>query len=70
MAYSIKQFWTNLAVAILGLFVGIDNLFRWIDDNSFTRGLIIGAVCTLLATVWLIYVLITKKSKIKKTDED
>ena len=68
MAYSIKQFWTNLAVAILGYFVGIDNLFRWIDDNSFTRGLIIGAICILLATVWLICVLITKNSKMKETD--
>ncbi|MFC1730728.1 hypothetical protein ACFL6I_10385 [candidate division KSB1 bacterium] len=68
MAYSIKQFWTNLAVAILGLFVGIDNLFRWFDDNSFTRGLIIGSICTLLATVWLIFVLITKNSKMKETD--
>ena len=68
MDYSIKQFATNLAVAIIGLFVGIDNLFRWIDDNSFTRGLIVGGICTLLATVWLIYVIITRNSKIKKID--
>ena len=68
MAYSIKKFWTNIAVAILGLFVGIYNLILWIDDNSLTCELIIGAICTLLAIIWLLRVLVTKNLKMKKTD--
>ena len=68
MSYSIKKFWTKIAVVILGLFVGIYNLILWIDDNSLTRELIIGAICTLLATIWLLRVLITKNSNMKKTD--
>jgi len=68
MAYSIKKFRTNIAVAIIGLFVGIYNLILWIDDNSLSRELIIGAICTLLATIWLLRVLITKNSKMEKTD--
>ena len=68
MAYSIKKFWTKIAVVILGLFVGIYNLILWIDDTSLSRELIIGAVCTLLATIWLLRVLVTKNLKMKKTD--
>ena len=68
MAYSIKKFWTNIAVAILGLFVGIYNLILWIDDNSLTRELIIGAICTLLETIWLLRVLVTRNLKMEKTD--
>ena len=56
MARQIKHFWTNIAVGILGLFVGIDNLLRWINDNSFTQGLVIGALCTILAAIWIVYV--------------
>lgn len=62
MAQLIKQFWSNFAVGILGLFVGLDNLLRWIDNNSFTRGLIIGIICITLATIWLIYVLVKMKT--------
>jgi len=68
MAKTINQFWTNLAVAAIGLFVGIDNLLRWISDHSDTRGLILGVICTLLAIIWLIYILSTKKSKPSGTD--
>jgi len=68
MAYSIRKFWTNITVAILGLFVGIYNLILWIDDNSLTRELIIGAICTSLATIWLLHVLVTKNLKMKKTN--
>ena len=56
MARQIKHFWTNIAVGILGLFVGIDNLLRWINDNLFTQGLVIGALCTILAAIWIVYV--------------
>ena len=68
MAYSIKKFWTKIAVVILGLFVGIYNLILWIDDNSLTRELIIGAICTLLETIWLLRVLVTRNLKMEKTD--
>jgi len=62
MAQPIKQFWTNLSVGILGLFVGLDNLLRWIDNNSLTKELIIGVICLALATVWIIYVLVKIKT--------
>ena len=55
MAKQIKHFWTNLAVGILGLFVGIDNLLRWFSNDSFTKELVIGALCTILATIWIVY---------------
>jgi len=61
MEQSVKQLWTNFAVGILDLFVGLDNLLRWIDDNSFTRGLIIGIICLVLATAWIIYVSVKMK---------
>ena len=62
MAQPIKQFWTNLAVGILGLFVGLDNLLRWIDNNFLIKELIIGVICLALATVWIIYVLVKMKT--------
>ena len=67
MAKAINPIWTNLAVVIIGLFVGIDNLVRWISDHSDTRGLILGVICTLLAIIWLVFVLSGKKSKSKGT---
>lgn len=66
MGHSVKQLWTNFAVGILGLLVGLDNLLRWIDDNSFTRGLITGVICLGLATVWIIYVFVKMKPTNKK----
>jgi len=62
MAQQIKNFWTNLAVGILGLFVGIDNLLRWVSNDSFTQGLVIGTLCTVLATIWLVYILIKRSA--------
>ena len=62
MAQQIKNFWTNLAVGILGLFVGIDNLLRWVSNDSFTQGLIIGTLCSVLATIWLVYILIKRSA--------
>ena len=62
MTRQIKTIWTNLAVGILGLFVGIDNLLRWVSNDSFTQGLVIGTLCTVLATSWLVYVLIKKSA--------
>jgi len=62
MGTKVNQFWTNLAVGVLGLFVGIDNLLRWNSDNSFTQGFVIGTLCTILATVWLVYIFV-KRSK-------
>ena len=63
MTQQIRHFWTNLAVGILGLFVGIDNLLRWISNDSFTQGLIIGTLCTILATIWLVYVLVKRNTE-------
>ena len=63
MAQQIRHFWTNLAVGILGLFVGIDNLLRWISNDSFTQGLVIGALCSILATIWLVYVFVKRHTE-------
>lgn len=46
MAKQRKLFLTNLAVGILGIFVGIENLFRWFYDGYYIRNLIIGLICT------------------------
>lgn len=62
MTQQIKHFWTNIAVGILGLFVGIDNLLRWISDDSSTQGLVIGALCTILAAIWIIYVFVKRNT--------
>ena len=62
MTRQINTIWTNLAVGILGLLVGIDNLLRWLGDNSLTQGLVIGILCIVLATSWLVYVLVKRSA--------
>lgn len=62
MGSQINNFWTNVAVGVLALYVGIDNLLRWMSDASFIRGVVIGTLCTILATAWLLFVFI-KRSK-------
>jgi hypothetical protein len=70
MAQRNKLIWTNLAVGILGIFVGLDNLLRWFDDGSHTRNLIIGLICMICATGWIIYILFVKKPEHQKVIED
>ena len=55
MKQQTKHFGTNLAIGILGLFVGVDNLLRWLNDDTLIKELIIGAFCTVLAIIWIIY---------------
>ena len=63
MGTEVNHFWTNLAVGVLGLFVGINNLLRWMSDSSLIQELVIGLLCTVLATVWLVYVFFKKWKK-------
>jgi len=63
MAQQIKHFWTNLAVGILGLFVGIDNLLRWVSNGFFSKELVIGALCTILATIWIVYIFVNRNTE-------
>lgn len=63
MTKQIKHFWTNLAVGILGLFVGIDNLLTWFSNDSFTKELIIGALCTILAAIWIVYTFVKRNTE-------
>lgn len=63
MGTQVNHFWTNLAVGLLGLFVGIDNLLRWMSNDYLTQGLVIGILCTTLATVWLFYVFFKRSKK-------
>ena len=58
-----NHFWTNVAVGVLGLLVGIDNLLRWMSDDSLTRGLVIGTLCTILASAWLVYVFVRRSKE-------
>lgn len=62
MIKQVRLFWTNVAVGILGLFVGIDNLLRWLNNFSLTRSLVLGVLCTVLATVWLVYVFVSRNT--------
>lgn len=62
MAQQSKIFWTNLAVGLLGIMVGIDNLLNWVYDGSNARNLIIGLICTICAIGWLISIFINKKN--------
>ena len=61
MAEQIKLFWINLTVGILGLIVGISYLLKMLEEVYYTRDLVIGVACTLLASGWLIYVFFAKK---------
>ena len=63
MAPQIRLFWTNLAVGLLGLIVGIDYLMRWTSDDFLTREFIIGSLCTVLAILWLIFVFVKRNNK-------
>ena len=55
-----RAFISNLAVSILGIIVGIDNLFRWYYESYHVRNLILGLVCTICAVIWLVYIFISK----------
>lgn len=61
MAQQGRLFWTNLAVGILGMFIGIDHLFRWFNEGANIRSLIIGSICAICATGWLFFVLFVKR---------
>jgi hypothetical protein len=62
MAVRNKAFVTNLAVGILGIFVGLDNLSRWLYDGAPMRHLIIGMICTVCALGWLLYIFFSDKN--------
>ncbi|MFH1851590.1 MAG: hypothetical protein ABIA75_04530 [Candidatus Neomarinimicrobiota bacterium] len=63
MGTQVNHFWTNIAVGVLGLFVGIDNLLGWMSDSSLTQELVIGSICTILATTWLVYVFVKRNKE-------
>lgn len=52
------RFWIGLAVSLLGLAVGASNLMRGADDGSGTRNIVLGGVCIVLATGWLVRLLL------------
>ena len=61
MAGNKKILLTNIAVGVLGLIIGIDNLLRWNGDQSTNRSLIIGSICGICALGWLIYTFLSNK---------
>ena len=56
-------FVTNIAVGVLGLFVGISNFLRWMDNTLNISSLALAMFCTICALAWLIYVLLRHKAK-------
>lgn len=64
MESQMKHLITDLAVGILGLFVGIDNLIRWMNNESLIHGLIIGIICLIFAAPWLVYVFARRRKSI------
>jgi hypothetical protein len=61
MAEKKKFFWLNLTVGILGLLVGSSYLFKLFGEVFSFRNLVMGVVCFLLATFWIIYVILSEK---------
>jgi hypothetical protein len=57
-----KKLWGSVAVGLLGLFVGISNLFMAFGNGLHTRSLIIGLVCTILASAWLVWTFLTRRT--------
>jgi multisubunit Na+/H+ antiporter MnhG subunit len=59
---------TNVAVGLLSIFIGIDNLLRWSNNHSDTKSMVIGIICIVLAVSWLVITLLSKKktSKVEK----
>lgn len=58
-----KKFWGSLAVGLLGLCVGISYLVMAFGESSQTRNLIIGVVCAVLGSAWLIRTFLTAKTR-------
>lgn len=65
-----KIFGTNLAIGLLGLVLGIDNLLRWYVDFQDTKSLIIGIICFLSALIWLIITVLPKKTQAKGSNRE
>ena len=57
------RFWTGFAISLLGLAVGVSNLIRGTDDGSSTGRIVLGAVCIILATGWLAYLLVRMRRR-------
>ena len=61
----------NIVVSILGLLVGIDNLFIWGINPELHSRLILGCSCVLLATAWLIRnIIVMKNLKVQNRMEE
>lgn len=57
------RFWINFAVGILGLAAGASNLYESFAGDEETKTFVIGVVCMILASAWLVYSFFTNKSK-------
>jgi len=55
-----SSFWTNLAVTILGILVGLDNLFSWLKAGD-SMDLLLALVCLTCAVIWGIFSLLQHK---------
>ncbi len=53
-----SRFWVGIVVCLLGLAVGVSNLMRGIGDGVNARNVAVGAVCIVLATGWLLFLLL------------
>jgi len=56
------KFWGRLVVGLVGLFVGISYLVMAFKDGPHTRSLIIGLVCAILASAWLVRTFLSNRT--------
>ena len=56
-----RGLWTGVVVGVFGLAVGASNLVRGFGEVINTRHVVVGAVCTVVATAWLLFLLLSRK---------
>lgn len=55
------RLWVGFVVSVLGLAVGASNLVRGFDGGIDARNIVVGAICIVLATGWLLFLLLRLK---------
>ena len=58
-----RPLWIDAFVAVVVLLTGMENLWKWLHDTSSAKSLVIGGLCTLLAIVGLVHVLLARAPK-------
>ena len=67
MSKSVRNFWLNLAIGLLGLIIGLSYLINVFVVISNIKDLVLGVLLVLIATGWLVYLFTSKKVESKST---